>query len=182
MIVACLGCTLASVVWLWGCRSNSTQPEFKGGTHAVVDWHGDENSVVNETSAHYGLWGEGMAYVVWTDRREIWGGGGKAERTTSKAHAEYQAFQTPSDGPRVEFQYEMNESTEGRQGKITINGVAYDLAKGSLFLVSTKGREPAVSQLNRDTLKLKPGKESLDALGKNDSEVKAFFTMAKKGK
>ena len=37
-------------------------------------------------------------------------------------------------------------------------------------------------QLNRDTLKLKPGKEALEELATNDPEVTAFFTKAKKGK
>ena len=179
---ACLWGTLAGVVCLTGCRSNSTQAEFKGGSHVVVKWGPEDHPVVGGTSAHYGQWGEGMAYVVWTDRTAGWGGAGGAERTGDKARAEYRAVQTPSDGPRVEFQYEMNETAAGREGKITINGTTYDLAKGSLFLVSTKGPEPEVVQLDRDTLKLKPGKEALEELAKNDPEVTAFFTKAKKGK
>src|SRR5262245_27765605 len=179
---ACLWGTLASVVWLAGCRSNTTQTEFKAGTHVVVKWGPEDHRVVGGTSAHYGLWGEGMAYVVWTDRTAGWGGGGGAGRAADKAHAVFRGFQTPSDGPRVEFRYEMNETAAGREGKITINGATYDLGKGSLFLVVTKGPEPEVVQLNCDTLKLKPGKEALEELAKNDPEVTAFFTKTKKGK
>jgi hypothetical protein len=181
-MATCLWGTIACAIWLTGCRSNSTQPEFNGGTHVIVKWNREDHPVVGGTSAHYGLWGEGMAYVIWTDRTAGWGGGGGAERTADKAHAEYRAFQTPTDGPRVEFRYEMNETAAGREGKITINGATYDLAKGSLFLVSTKGPEPEVVQLNRDTLKLKPGKEALEELAKNDPDVAAFFAKAKNGR
>jgi hypothetical protein len=180
--VACLGGTLAGVVCLTGCRSNSPEPESKIGTHAVAQWGSQDHPVVGGTSAHYGVRGEGMPYVVWTDRPAGWGGGGGGERTADKAHVEYRVFQTPADGPRVEFRYEMTETAAGREERITINGVTYELAKGSLFLVSTKAPEPEVVQLNRDTLKLKPGKEALEELATNDAEVAAFFTKAKKGK
>ena len=112
-IAADLCGALASVAWLIGCHSRSTQPEFKGGTHAIVKWDRQDHPVVGGTSAHYGLWGEGMAYVVWTDRTASWGGGGGAERKADKAHADFRAFQTPTEGPRVEFRYEMNETSGG---------------------------------------------------------------------
>jgi hypothetical protein len=56
-----------------------------------------------------------------------------------------------------------------------IHGSSYELAKGSLFLVSTRDGKVEVRQVQRDLLKVKPDQESVEKLLKDDAEVGSFF-------
>jgi hypothetical protein len=60
-------------------------------------------------------------------------------------------------------------------GRFTLNGADYDLAGGRLFLVSTKGREVRVRQLQRDLSKVRP--ESLQLFADSDPDVTRFIAQ-----
>lgn len=70
------------------------------------------------------------------------------------------------------------ETTDGRTAKFTIDGKEYDLSKGTLVVVRTKGETVQVLQLNRDLARDLAG--VLDADGcrdylKKDGEVMKFL-------
>jgi hypothetical protein len=90
-------------------------------------------------------------------------------------------YHRANDGRKVEWQC---ETSDGKTGSVKINGRAYDLAQGSLFLVSTKGGDVRVLQLKRDTLKLKVGnvQDSLETLIRSDEDIAPFYANAGKSK
>jgi len=82
-------------------------------------------------------------------------------------------------GRLVEFHC---ETKDGKTGQVKIDGVAYELADGNLFLVFTEGEQSRVKQLKRDISNLKFERESLEAFGRNDPEIAEFFTKGAKAK
>ena len=68
-------------------------------------------------------------------------------------------------------------------GTVTIAGSDYDIASGSLFLISTQEEKPVVKQLNRNMAELDILKADgtgidntkLKALARADADISAFF-------
>jgi hypothetical protein len=71
-----------------------------------------------------------------------------SENTNGPTHVFQGKFPWP-DGRQGEWRCEIQDG-DGTTGKLTIDGKAYDLADGSLFLVSTRDKGPQVTQLKRD--------------------------------
>jgi len=61
------------------------------------------------------------------------------------------------DGRRLDWKL---ETSDGRSIKCWVNGKEYDISKGSLFLVKTKGGKMQVEQLNRDLSGIQADEES----------------------
>jgi hypothetical protein len=78
------------------------------------------------------------------------------------------------DGRLIGWTY---RAGKGRGGTMLINNVRFDLAKGNLFLVGTRGGT-RVRQLKRDLSKVKPTSEGLTGLAKTDPEVRDFVKAA----
>jgi len=83
---------------------------------------------------------------------------------------------------QVKVAYEI--TGEVHSGQVTVDDKRYDLANGSLFLVSGLGGKLRVKQLNRDLSKLREtltnpkfDSATLIAFGKNDPEIKPFFSQ-----
>ena len=74
------------------------------------------------------------------------------------------------------------ETKDGKTGKVTLNGTAYDLAAGSVFLASDKNGLIHIVQLKRDTSQLKPTVPSLEELAKNDPDIVPFIAASGKPK
>ncbi len=62
--------------------------------------------------------------------------------------------------------------------KVSIDGAKYDLSKGSLFLMKTKGGETQVRQLRTDVPDAGPGLESFEAFAESDPDVRKFVDEA----
>ncbi len=82
----------------------------------------------------------------------------------------------------VKVAFEVNGETSS--GQVAVDDKRYDLANGSLFLVSGLGGKLRVKQLNRDVSKLREtltnpkfDQESLISFGKSDSDIKPFFSQ-----
>jgi hypothetical protein len=73
------------------------------------------------------------------------------------------------------------ETADGLAGRMTINGESFDLAKGTVFLVSTAAGG-GVTQLNRDLSGLKPDHDSLAGLAKSDEAIREFVKAAVPGR
>jgi hypothetical protein len=68
------------------------------------------------------------------------------------------------------------QTSDGRTGKVRINGQLFKLQDGSLFLVSTRGGKTQIEQHKRNLLEVAPGDKSLEDFLKEDPEVKQFVS------
>ena len=163
--------------WLAGCGTSSSPSG--GAGDGSVSWlrfkEINPKAGIDEAEASYGMWGDGMAFVILSD---VVGSSGARSSGGTGQPSRYRGYQESPDGRKVEWQC---ETPDGKTGTITISGQSYDLAQGSLFLVATKGGGSRVLQLKRDTLKL-TGQERLEHLLKDDTDVGQFFVEAAKPK
>jgi hypothetical protein len=137
---------------------------------------GNGSVKVGSTTANFQEWNGGVAVVIWTDIETGHTPGnasqGGLRATGSSGHISFSGQNSSADGRLVEWR---GETSDGKTGVVTINETQYDLAEGSLFLVSTVGRKARVRQLKRDWLGLRQGGEGLKSLAKEDPEVKQFI-------
>ena len=121
---------------------------------------------------------DAIAFVIWADVRMgsgSWGGAAKGAfaRGEKQGEQEFVRWEWKPEG--------------GTTGTLMLNEEPYVLEKGTLFLVSTRGGQPRVKQLDKDLSVLKDKQfeqfvESLKALAKSDKEISEFFVGAGKGK
>ena len=116
---------------------------------------------------------EGVPFVVWSDFQ----GGLNGSGGDSAQGASYQGHLFAADGRRVEFQA---KTSDGKSGSITIAGVDYDLAIGSLFLVSTREDPPKVAQLAFDLSGFPSEGSAPKELAKSTPQIRGFFEQHKK--
>jgi hypothetical protein len=114
-----------------------------------------------------------VSFVVWSDLSNGAGGGGQG----SARGATYEGRHSSNDGRRIEFRA---RTTDGKSGTITIAGVEYDLAKGSLFLVSSSDDPPRVAQITFDLSGFPKDSDALKEFAKSNSEIRGFFEKHKK--
>jgi WD40 repeat protein len=69
------------------------------------------------------------------------------------------------------------ETKDGKTGRATVEGKEYDLADGTLFLVSAR-RGYRVKQLKRDLTRFHNADELFRELSKNDPDIMEFFPTA----
>jgi hypothetical protein len=127
---------------------------------------------IDKASITCGVWREGMAVVFWTDLS--WG---NSVATTKEEGTVYEGEYHGRDGRRVKCRC---TTGDGRTGAVTIGDERFDLADGSLFLVSTRGTHSQVRQLQRDISKLKP--DDLKQLARSDPQIIEFFESPVKAK
>ena len=77
-------------------------------------------------------------------------------------------FKSSPDGRR--FDWEL-ETTDGRGIKCRLDGKDYDLSKGALFLVKTKGGKTEVEQLSRDLSAVQAEAESCKDFAQKEPAV-----------
>jgi hypothetical protein len=70
------------------------------------------------------------------------------------------------------------EVAKRKGGDFQISGTAFDLAKGALFLVSTKDGPVRITQLNIDLSNLRADKQAFEALAKNEPKIAQFIAIA----
>lgn len=116
-------------------------------------------------------WNDGPAVMICSD---IKGGTGSLGSKTSfpPSVSKEEAVQSTPDGRRFEWQM---ETTNGQNIKGRLDGNEYDLAKGSLFLVKTKGGKTEVEQLVRDLSAVQPNSENCKEYARNDAAVSKFL-------
>jgi hypothetical protein len=76
------------------------------------------------------------------------------------------------DGRKVEWQL---ETTDGRNIQCRLDGKEYDLSKGALFLVKSKGGPTEVQQICRDLSAVAPDANSCMEFARKDPEVSTFL-------
>ncbi len=175
---------LVAILCVSGCQQ---QPRHYGITEGQFGWI----TKINDPNATPGIDAasvtfitlkagppEGVPFVVWSDlpNGRSGSGGGRVGGASYKGH------HRATDGRRVEFHA---ATTDGKTGTITIADVTYDLANGSLFLISThdgKDAPPQIAQIAFDTSKFPKDKDQLIKLAKSNAEIRAFWEKHKETK
>jgi len=80
-----------------------------------------------------------------------------------------------ADGSRIEWKW---KAPKEKGEDFRINGTPYDLANGTLFLVSTKGGQVQVMQLDVDLSKVQSDRQGFEAFAKNQPKVAQFIAEA----
>jgi hypothetical protein len=144
---------------------------------------------IDHANVNIGIWRDGAAIVVWDDAA-VSGLGGSRMGGLSLRPGE----------TRTGARYEGNSgllkiecyTPDGTNGKVTLGGQSFDLARGALFLVSTSGSNSnAVKQLSLAKLNLKPRGtlsheqmtvEVMQSVAATDADIRTFFSEAAKAK
>jgi hypothetical protein len=119
---------------------------------------------LGKTSVDYVRSNRGIALVIW------WDGVGAAEGGSDESNA--RGSYSPTKDKRIEWQW---KGAKHKGGDFKIDGKPYDLAKGTLILVSTKDTKVQVTQLDVDLSKLEPDKKGFEALAKEQPKVAKFI-------
>ena len=151
---------LVALFSFYGCGPKDTSPEV--GVMRVSAKAGDL-----ALSAECSQWEDGCALILITDLDGPSMRGGDWRPTLALWTGDFSS----GDGRKVDWDC---QSPDGRTGTVRIDKANYDLAAGSLLLVTLRGGTVSVRQLDRDTLTMAPGSETIEAL-LSDPEVAAFF-------
>lgn len=154
-----------------GCQRTTppAPPPSAGGSMASHSWSPtahDTESVPGIDQAHLWCWwiAREPALLIWADVED---GAGHSIATPDGG------FTGRLNGMPIQFHHQT----------VSIAHTDYELASGSLFLISTRGEMPVVKQLNCHMAELdilKPDGTGLDntklkALAKRDVDISAFF-------
>lgn len=160
-----------TILWLWaiaivligagGCQQ-STPP----GADIVFGKTGNSSY----TFLH---WKEGLRILIWFDVAGEVSGSGSG--STSDPVYRVAGRASASDGRRIDWRV---ETADGRTATFSIDGRSYDLSKGVLFLVRTKGGDLQVQQLDRDLSAVGPTNESCEAFAETDPDISRFIREA----
>jgi hypothetical protein len=85
-----------------------------------------------------------------------------------------EGVQSAGDGRRLEWSM---ETSDGRTVKCRLDGKEYDLAKGTLFLVRTKGGKTEAEQLSTDLSAVQTDAKSLEDFARKDAAVSKFLAI-----
>jgi hypothetical protein len=161
-IIGCLAVVTTFILGLWFLLDARPGRPAGGGTASIGD-----------TTVHYVQLGPDgrIGLVVWSDLSGA--GGQKSESDLFKSTTA--GFVSSPDGRRVDWEW---KGSREKSGDFQINGSAYDLANGTLFLVSTTRGQVQVTQLDVDLSNIKPGKQGLEAFANNQPKVAQFISEA----
>lgn len=125
---------------------------------------------IDHARVEYAKYGDQLSILLWTDLKI---GGATTSSIDKSDGASFKGSFLSSDLKKpIDFHY---QEQSPNSGSLTIDAITYDLANGSLFLISNTGERPVVKQLKLDTTQLKVDAASLRALAKSDAEISAFF-------
>lgn len=174
---------ISRVAVAWSCllvsacgRTPTSASLDLGGPSGTITWLPIVENVKPLPGIDQGsIYHPGTAFVIWCDA----GGGGGGSASENMHGIKSRGSLLARDRRRVEFHC---ETKDGKTGQVKIDGIAYELSNGNLFLVSTEGDKSLVKQLKRDLSTLKFERESLEAFARNDADIAGFFTKAAKPK
>lgn len=113
----------------------------------------------------------GVPLILWSDSNRGFRGHGEG----SVHGASYRGEQQPKDRDLIEIEA---ETTDGETGTVKIAGKRFELEKGPLFLISTRGDKPEILQLPLERSKfamVRGGHEKLMELARENDKIAAFW-------
>jgi hypothetical protein len=159
-------------VLLLGCsRRAPVGPAIDvGGPSGTMTWHASPGNNpripgIDDGGAQY----IGRMLVIWSSDTR---GGGSSDSQgsggiTSKGGVTF------TNGRQIFYEC---VTPDGKSGRVTIDGVNYELADGPLFLLAPDGDKCRVKQLKKDLSSLELKAEGFQAFGRNDPDILEFFT------
>ena len=163
--------TLLGLICVAGCGSSGEH----GLSESIAGWTSSSGSGVpgiDEASVTMvtlkGGPPDGIPFVVWSDLPNP----SVAQGSSNANRASYRGSHRGTNGRRVEFQCAISD---GNVTDIMIARRKYDLANGSLFLVSTKQNPPLVAQFDVDVQNFPRDKEGLKQLSRAQPDIGGFF-------
>src|SRR5262245_12510956 len=112
-----------------------------------------------------------ISLLIWSDLTDK--GGNSSEGNLFGSSAE--GYFSSADGRRVDWKW---KAPKEKGGDFQINGISHDLANGTLFLVSTRGGEVRVTQLDVDLSKVQSDKQGFEAFANTQPKVAKFIAEA----
>ena len=124
--------------------------------------------IIGDVRVHPGCarWGDASAFIIITDLPGPFRSGSQWQPTGAHWNGQF----TRDDGSSLVWEC---SSPDGKTGIITVNGKTFDLADGSLLLLTTEKDSVVVTQFERDTLQMVP--ETAIQTVFQDSDVRKFF-------
>jgi hypothetical protein len=131
---------------------------------------------MGETNVTYVNAGDRIVLLIWNDAPGPVGSGGESNLFTSSA----KGFFTSAGGKRIDWEW---KAAKERGGDFQIDGKPFDLANGTLLLVSTKGGQVSVTQLAVDLSEVKANsseesRRAFEGIAKNEPRVAKFIAEA----
>ncbi|MGD2077240.1 MAG: hypothetical protein PVH18_02595 [Chloroflexota bacterium] len=116
-------------------------------------------------------WQEGLRLLIWDDIVEGGHHNSGSGSTTDPVFRQSGGAEA-ADGRTYEYAL---ETTDGIEAEFSIDGTAYDLEQGRLFLIRTAGDGTQVQQLDLDLAGLTPTNDGIVAFGRETPEIAAFI-------
>lgn len=129
-------------------------------------------NTIGNTNCTLLTWKEGLRINLWfgfTGNFHTSGSGSTSDPVYTET-----GYALAADGRQIDWRI---ETSDGKSAAFSIAGQAYDLAKGTLFLVTTQGVKTQVQQLVFDLSKLPTVPESCQAVA-SSPEVSSFIQTA----
>ena len=111
-------------------------------------------------------WQEGLEVMIWHDLTGE-GTGHSAGSNAGRLYVERGAAHSV-DGRTLAWEL---QTADGKTGEIQINGVCYDLAAGTLFIITTQEGTTAVRQLSRDLSAVPLDRDGILTFAWNDPDL-----------
>jgi hypothetical protein len=115
-------------------------------------------------------WREGLEVMIWHDLS----GEATARSTGFVSGRFYIEHGSARAADRQNLTWEV-QTTDGTLGQAQIGGARYDLADGTLFLVTTRGGATEVQQLSRDLQSVPLDHDGILAFARKDPDLAAFL-------
>jgi hypothetical protein len=164
ILLAAFGCFISAfVVAFSGCASPATSMP----PGADVDLGAFE-----QTSYTFLRWKEGLAIMIWHDF-VLDSADNHGPRSTTDPVYRAEGYAESKRGHRLEWKA---HTTDGKTAQFWIDNVPYDLADGTLFIVTTANGELEITQLQRDLSGVQPDRESCLAFAQSDPDLARFVS------
>jgi hypothetical protein len=110
-------------------------------------------------------WKQGLAIMIWHDLDSC---SNRGAGTAGDPIYRLTGFASSLDGRRVSWQV---QTMDGKTGQLWIDDMSYDLAAGTLFIVTTRNGPTHIQQLYRDLSGVRPDYESCVAFARGDPDL-----------
>jgi hypothetical protein len=118
-------------------------------------------------------WEQGLRIMIWHDAADTTSTG---SGSTSDAAYRVEGRAVSRGGAPVEWTI---GTSDGQTAQFTLDGVSYDLARGTLFLVRTNGSSAQVEQLDRDLSAVSLEQDVILAFAQGDPDIARFIEGAR---
>lgn len=155
---------LFSLALLAGCGSEELPPPPVEADVRISNTSWDQGSVL------FWTWNDAVLFAVWTNRKLRARGEGAFKDGVARFHG---ALVDAQSQPVVEVE---GTSSDGKTGRVVVNGQRCDIARGWLVLYMHTDSQLRFRQLPLPLLACPPGSGNVFAPLRQDPKIQAFFS------